>query len=218
MTARLPHELGDLAAVAQWRADTGFTGQVPDPQIVVFGSDSPRTEDRPELQVLVVEGADLQIVAAAVCASLMGKDAASITADEFTEGGRLDHEAWMRTCEQTRDAMSGLRETQSDLPEMLTELPEAFADCVKAIADLAQQKVPTLLDGPGPAAAALLASQLNPEVLPWIRPLQAGTTPVERTTWEHLRLPPVLPFKTRLNDGSLAPLAAQVLTLASRLS
>lgn len=197
---QLPSELGDFASIAKWRAQTKPADS--DDSIMVITTDSPQ----------------LRVTAAAVCAVVLGKDAATITAAEFDDEGRLNHGAWMTNCGQTRDLRYQLGTEEFEATELLPKLPESFRVCVEQIRELPGRELPALLDGPVPAAALLVAYQLAPEVLNWVRPLQLGTTPTETFTWEHLRIDPILPFKTRLNDGCLTQLATEVLRTAVSLA
>jgi NaMN:DMB phosphoribosyltransferase len=197
---RLPSELGDLADIARWRARTKPAGKS-GPTVVLSA-----TSD------------EAAVAAAAVCAVNLGKDASGLTPPNLDSDGRISYDRWMTQCATIRDQILAIRQGSSDPEEMLANLPEHLVTCVQAISELPQQQTPALLDGPTPAAAVLLAYLLDPEVLEWVRPLQPGASPTEQTIWDYLRITPVLPYVTGINDGSLGPLADVVMDTAVALA
>ncbi|MEI6621160.1 MAG: nicotinate-nucleotide--dimethylbenzimidazole phosphoribosyltransferase [Actinomycetes bacterium] len=192
----LPSELGDLADIARWRARTRPAGD-PGPTVVLSA-----TSD------------EAAIAAAAVCAVNLGKDASSLTPPNLGSDGRIQYDRWMTECASIRDQILAIRQSSSDPEEMLADLPAPLVACAQAIAELPVNQTPALLDGPTPAAAVLLAYLLDPEVLEWVRPLQPGAGPTERAIWDYLRITPILPYVTGINDGSLGPLADVVMDTA----
>lgn len=213
----MPSVLGELGPIARWRQqcsaadDTVLT-------VVTVGPDTFYEIPAEGFVVVAVEGESVPAAAAAVCGVLLGKNAAAMTAEELDDFGALDHKLWMANCEATRDLMAVIIRANVEAEDMADLLPDELWACVELIQSLPDKQIPALLDGPGPAAAALVATSLNPDALEWIRPLQPGMTPAEEMTWDHLRLTPVLTVRTRINDGSLAPLATATLETAVALA
>ena len=214
--------LGDLALIAAWLGPIRPTdlGAINEAQVVIFSEQAPEPETRTPTDLLIFACADAEatVAAATVCAVVTGMDPAGITADYFDVDWRLDHGEWMRICEQTRDLMVSITALGSDHSALLATLPPSFSACVQAILESPDRKIPVLLDGPGPAAAAVLAAQMSLDCLNWVRPLQLGTTPTELRAWDHLRLDPILRVRTRLNDGSLSELATTKVNTALALA
>lgn len=213
--------LGDLAPLRDWWLTTvGEDSEpVPTPQVLDLSTEANASEAiaaaaNSVLAVLATTSKAVVVGAAAICGIVTNSDASSLTADVIDSDGQLDHAAWMRDCEQIRDAMVKLQPWRNDFDQLLSHADSSVATCTTTIRLLTQANTALLLDGPGPAAAALLAAELSPESMALVRPLQHGSVPAETLAWEHLQLTAVLAHQTRLNNGSLAPLAAATLKTA----
>lgn len=192
--------LGDLAPIARWHADVGDPDQSIDSIPLIVGASA------------------AAVPAAALCAVILSRDAASVTPDSFDDDNRLNHQRWMSDCADIRNEIRRLEPVRDDPAALLAAVDPHIARLAADLRDLSDQAQATLVDGPVCAAAVLLAHEQTPEVLRWIRPVQIGTTPTETLTWDYLRVDPILAVHTRLVDGELADLARQTIATAVALA
>lgn len=190
--------MGDLAKVADWWSEAS-QGEPASPDTVT---------------VVTGNSAAAATAAAAVIGVGLRKHAAEVTAEIYDDRQQLDFAAWMDECDRVRDLMTSLALHMPDRSAVLAATPDDFQTAVDEILTGAGAQ---LLDGPVAAAAALLASEITPECVLRLRPLQPGVTPVEEAVWQYLQLEPILRYRTRLADASLAPLAHEAINLAVAL-
>ncbi len=193
-----PPPLGGVSAILQWWATcTGATDIAGLPE-AVLGENLVVIHDPKE---------SASPVSAAVTGLLTGRDAPSTTTSFMGLDGYLDHELWMAQCAATRDEMGRLREFRGDPTAMQAAAGRDFSDLVDQLASV-RAGTAHLIDGANAAGAALLAYEVNPEMLAISRPLQSGETAVDAIAWEYLRIAPILPIRSNLASGELAPSAA----------
>lgn len=204
---RLPVELGDLMGRVKWWLESHG---VNDPQ------DAPRAKLDKTVSVASLEDPACVPTAAAICGLLTSTDAAPLTAWTLTSDGSLDYGAWMRQCAAIRDQIGALRHTRSDAPALRAALPPTLQDLVDRLKD--EESGCLVVDGPLAAGALLLAYELNPKCLTRIRPLQRGQSPVEHTTWDYLRIQPVVPLETGYTAGQLSNVAVELINLGLDLA
>lgn len=213
--------LGELAPLAEAglriRAAYG-----PDPKIAMLsaptlsagspGEHLQQLRGDPRVPVLTGDDSSLPWAVAAV-SMLLGCDVAELIPDRFTAAGYLDHAAWSSLCERARDVLAASRE----FAHRPARIPDEVAD--PGLIALKQFMIDTagagalpvvLLDGPVPAAAALLADAAQPGSTSHLVALQPGTSRLEAMVHERLGIETLLPWHTACQDGSLAPLAIQI--------
>ncbi len=220
-----------LGALAQWWAsvnDTPNPAPISNPALVRVTKNEPIAAvdavaallPHHDVLVLSTDHGPQDIAPPAVCGALTVTDAASVTDTHYDRDGKLDHVAWMATCCAIRDRLTNLPPPGSTLVDAVTDpvtdMVTGLADnslktCVDLIVAATQAKLPVLLDGPGPAAAALVACHDSPGIAPWCRPLQQGTSPTEARAWEFLGIEPVLPVSSAMHDGRLAAAAIELI-------
>ncbi|HEX4655114.1 MAG TPA: nicotinate-nucleotide--dimethylbenzimidazole phosphoribosyltransferase [Mycobacteriales bacterium] len=81
----------------------------------------------------------------------------------------------------------------------------------------AAHRVPVLLDGLIADAAALLATQLTPDVRGYLIAGHRSTEPAAKRALEHLRLEPLIDLRLRLGEGSGAAIAVPIVQAAARI-
>ncbi len=128
---------------------------------------------------------------------------------------------WMRRCEAVRDRLrraSHARPHRDAPHELLAAAGSlALATLTGFLLQAAVRRTPALLDGPGVAAAALVAQALAAEApLWWCVPQRAGTA-TERLAYERLGVEPVLSLGVRLGEGTGALAALPLLGTAAAL-
>ena len=152
---------------------------------------------------------------------LLGTDIAELVPDQFASDGHLDHLAWSALCAQARDILSASRHfahRPTRVPDEVTD-PGLIALQRFVINNSDNNTCPVvLLDGPVPAAAALLADASQPGATAPLIALQPGTSPLESAVYKRLGIEPVLPWRTHRHDGSLAALALQLVNFAAAQS
>ena len=198
-----PPAIGGVSdLVTWWAAVTGHTRceDLPDADLasnieVVFGAEDNSTSS-----------ALASATAAAVTGLLTGRDAPSTTTSFVDDSGLIDHELWMTQCAATRDEMARLRSVRNDSSALREQVEAQLGPLVDRLADNPTGRG-VLVDGAIAAGAALLAYELNPEMLVTTRPLQIGETAVAAIVWDYLRVTPVLAVRSNLIRGELAPAA-----------
>ncbi len=220
--------VGTLGALAQWWAsvnDTPNPAPISNPALVRVTKNEPIAAvdavaallPHHDVLVLSTDHGPQDIAPPVVCGALTVTDAASVTDTHYDRDGKLDHAAWMATCCAIRDRLPKLPPPGSTLADAVTtDTVTGLADnslktCVDLIVAATQAKLPVLLDGPGPAAAALVACHDSPDIAPWCRPLQQGASPTEARAWEFLGIEPVLPVSSAMHDGRLAAAAIELI-------
>lgn len=162
---------------------------------------------------LVLLTVDEPAAARLVTAELMGLDA--VEAAGWPQERGLDDEAWMDELLALRD---GLRRT-SGLRGLLTDLLDAVASPALAAASAftvqaAVRRTPILLDGPGAAAAALVARRTGYVANQWWQAAQGESDPLHGRALRSLSLEPVTTLGVRAEDGTAARIGLDVLRVA----
>ena len=188
----------------------------PDPAAaVVWGV---RTAD-----ALVDAGADLFLVSApdlvasrVLAASLLGLDAVEVNGWPGDTG--IDDRTWMQQVTQIRDGLHHLRGQGVRPAELLDALGSArLAAATGLLLRSAARRTPSLLDGSGAAAAALLAQRLSPYARDWWQVGHLGDHPVHERCLDTLRLQALTRLGITLEDGTGALLGLNALDLAAGL-
>lgn len=218
--------LGDLAPLAEvgLRMESAC-GEVPTPVIVsatalAAGDSLGRFEDTGMPIVPVLTGSVSSLPWAVTATSMLLQcDIAELVPPCRTDDGRLDHLEWSRLCARTRDLVSA----SGELAAAPMRVPDAVADpeltaLLRFILDSRQTSPVVLIDGPVPAAAALLADTAQVGSTAHLLALQPGTSRLEAAVHERLGIRALLPWRTSLHDGSLAALALQAIGFATRRS
>lgn len=217
-------QLGELAPLAMFgqrvRSSYGAEPQVKVMSALTLASGSVREHvdalrDGTKLPVLTGDDDSLPWAVAAASV-LLGPDVAELVPDRFTSGGQLDHIDWSRLCARARDIVWEARDF-ADLPENVREViaDPPLAALARFIIDSAGVVPIVVLDGPVPAAAALLADAEKPGASAHLVSLQPGTSNLEAVILDRLSMAPVLPWHTNLKDGSLTSLALSAGALAA---
>lgn len=174
------------------------------------------TDEQPRIPVLT-GGAEFLPWAVAATAMLLESDVAELVPDRFMAEGHLDHTAWSALCAQARDVMAASRHFAHRPTRAPDEVPDPGLIALKRFmidnADAGAFPV-VLLDGPVPAAAALLADAAQPGSTAALMALQPGTSRLEAAVYERLGIESLLPWRTNCPDGSLAALAIEIIDSA----
>jgi len=135
--------------------------------------------------------------------------------------GRSDgigDEAWIRKCAAVRDARRRAWPHRNDPYRLLAVAGGAdLAALTGFLVQAAGRRVPVLLDGLVPCAAALLAQLACPPVVRWCLVGQQSGEPAHELALRRLGLTPVLRLGVELDQGVGALLALPVLRAATRL-
>lgn len=157
----------------------------------------------------VDEGADAFVLvapsspaAAALVAGLVGAEPVDVVAAG-------PH--WAREVGEVRDALRRHRDLGAlDLAEAL-----GLANVAGFVIEAARRRTPVLLDGLGPAAAALAAVKTVPRAAAYLAAGHVGPDPAQRRALEALRLEPLLDLGIRADGAAL--LALPLLRAAAAL-
>lgn len=200
--------IGGIASVLHWWATSTGSGCVAALPKAILGEN---------LTVIYDQDETPNATAAAVTALLTGRDAPTTTTSFIGMDGLLDHGLWMAHCAATRDEMTRLREFRNDSTAMRAAVNDDFGSLVDRLASVGTG-TGQLIDGANAAGAALLAHQLNSDMLERTRPLQNGETAVCAIVWDYLRIEPVLPVRSNLCAGELGPAAAALINNLTQIA
>ncbi len=154
-----------------------------------------------------------------VAAPLLDVDVAELVPDIINDDGLLDHDGWATLCAASRDRAVALAEWASMPERLIDEIHNRqIQSALGFLRRTARTGRTVLVDGPVPAAAALILAAAEPGNAAHVVPLQTGCSSLESRIWSQLGLEPVLPWHTRVHDGSLAPLALEVIFTARNQS
>jgi nicotinate-nucleotide--dimethylbenzimidazole phosphoribosyltransferase len=154
--------------------------------------------------------------AAAVIASLTGREAAEVTG----RGTGIDDARLAKKVAVVEAAVGRLR-SASLAGDPLAVLSEVGGVEIAALAGFivggASRRVPIVIDGVIAGAALLAAAADCERVLPYVIAGHRSTEPGASAVLEHLRLDPVIDLGLRLGEGSGACLALGVLEASARI-
>lgn len=151
-------------------------------------------------------------------AVILGADVPELVPDILDDEGRLDHGHWSALCAQARDQAADLSEWASMPERLIDEIRDRnFQAALGYLRRTSSSGQTVLVDGPVPAAAALILGAAAPGQADHVIPLQVGSCALETRAWSRMGIEPVLPWSTRVTDGSLAPLALTAIFTAREL-
>jgi nicotinate-nucleotide--dimethylbenzimidazole phosphoribosyltransferase len=152
----------------------------------------------------------------ALAGYLMGLD--PVETNGWPVGPDPDDDTWMDDVEATRDAHWQLRGLRGQPVAMLravgdTRLAAATAVLVRSAA----RRTPVILDGPGAAAAGLLAARCARTAPQWWVAAEASHAPLHQRTLTALGVRPLLRLELTVEDGTAAAAALALLGVAATL-
>ena len=234
---------GDAAALPPQRvAAVGVTSPLPDPlrlgvrrlpldppaepeEALAWGVDT--------ADALADEGVDLLLLAVddlrgrrVLGAELIGADAVSALGwpgadDGSTDAaltGIVDDEQWMRDVVQLRDGLRAVRGLSGEPMALLRGLGSpTLAAAAGLLLRSAGRRTPAVLDGPGAAAAALLAREQAWECSDWWQVAPVREEALTDRVVARMQLTPLSGWAVPVEDGTAALLAADVLCAAAAL-
>jgi nicotinate-nucleotide--dimethylbenzimidazole phosphoribosyltransferase len=182
---------------------------------------------------LADEGADLVLVAAGdapawrvLAAEVLGTDAVSALgwprADDGSGDaamtGVVDDERWMHEVIAVRDGLRRVRGLAGQPVALLRELGSpALAAATGVLLQSAARRTPAIVDGPGAAAAGMLARDQAWECSDWWQLCPVPDDPLVERVVARLRLTPLQGPVVAVEDGTSALLGAGVLAAAAAL-
>jgi len=132
-------------------------------------------------------------------------------------GDGIDDAAWIRKCAAIRDARRRAWPHRDDPVRLLAVAGGGdLAALAGFVIRAAARKVPVLLDGLVPCAAALVAQLACPRVVRWFCAGQLSGEPAHELALRRLGLAPVLDLGVELDQGYGGLLALPVLRAATR--
>ena len=148
---------------------------------------------------------------AAVLAALLGLDAEAVTG----RGGGLTDAAFARKKEVIRQALAVNAPDRSDPIDVLSKVGGLdIAAMCGAFLGAAASRRPVVIDGFISAVAALCACRLAPAARGYLIPSHASCEAGYRLAMEAMELEPMLQLEMRLGEGSVCPLAFEILGAA----
>jgi nicotinate-nucleotide--dimethylbenzimidazole phosphoribosyltransferase len=169
-----------------------------------------------DLIVVADVGGGSAIAAATVVAVLTGTDVASTVGSTG-----IDDREWMRRCAAVRDAARAARRALADGTDVIGLLSSVgnveLATCTGLLTQAAIRKTPVVLDGPGTAAAALVANRLSARTARWLLAGHVSPDPGHAIALGKLRLRPLFDYAISVDDGTGALLAVSHLQAAAQL-
>jgi hypothetical protein len=234
---------GDRAALPPRRvAAVGVTSPVPDPprlgvrrlpldppggpeEALAWGVDT--------ADALADEGVDLLLLAVddprgrrVLGAELVGADAVSALgwpvpddgSSDAALAGIVDDERWMRDAVELRDGLRAVRGLAGEPAALLQGLGSpVLAAAAGLLLRSAARRTPAVLDGPGAAAAALLARGQAWACSEWWQLAPVGEEALTERVVASLQLTPLSGLAVTVEDGTAGLLAADVLCAAAAL-
>lgn len=207
---------GDAADTAS-TGDTAYTADIAGAGAMGAAVADDEAERGTDLVIAAVGGT---AVAAAVAAAV----AVSVLTDlepvrVLARGARaVDPDAWMARAAQVRDTRLRIRGLRHAPGQLLAELGEpVLAAAAAFVLRAAARRTPVLLDGPGAAAAALIAFEQYPRGVRWWVSADRIDDPVHAQVISTMGLRCVLDLGVALGDGTAGLLAVPVLRAACRL-
>ncbi len=152
--------------------------------------------------------------AAALIAALCGADAEDVTG----RGTGIDAERWRHKVQVVNDALKLLQPDPHDPLAVLAALGGfEIAGLVGLALGAAARRIPVLIDGLVPGAAALVAARLAPRARAFMLAAHRSVEPGHAVTLRALALEPLLSLELRLGEASGAALALPLLEVACAL-
>jgi nicotinate-nucleotide--dimethylbenzimidazole phosphoribosyltransferase len=152
--------------------------------------------------------------AAAVAGAVLGVDAASVAG----RGSGIDDRAWMRKCAAVRDALRRARAVAADPLGLLATAGGAdLAFLSGLLLQAAARRTPVVLDGLGPATAALVAHRIAPAAADWWLAAAHYPEPAYHKALDVLALEPLLALGLQSADGTGAALTVPLIRTAAHL-
>lgn len=150
-------------------------------------------------------------VAAALIAATYGLPAAAVTG----RGTGIDDAALVHKTAVIDAALARAGDLVADPVDRLAALGSAdIAAAVGFMLGAARRDTPVLLDGLIAVAEAVVATSIDPAIVPWLRAGHRSTEPGQSVALERLGLVPMLDLGMRLGEGSGAVAAVPILRAA----
>jgi Phosphoribosyltransferase len=129
--------------------------------------------------------------------------------------GEFSDADWIVQVAAIRDGLRPVRGIR-DQPERLLEVlgSAALAAGTGLLLQAAARRTPTLLDGPGAAACALLAHRVARSTRSWWQATDAGGSALQDRVLAELRLDPLTRFGLKIEDGTAARIGLGLLEAA----
>ena len=165
---------------------------------------------------LVVLAIDDPAATRALAADLLGLDA--VEASGWPQDRDLTDETWMTEVSALRDRLRPLRALRDRPADTLRALDApATAGATALLLQAAVRRTPALLDGPGAAAAALLARRVSYRVTDWWQAAHQAPGPVHERALASLGLPALTQLDLTVEDGTAALVGLAILDRAAAL-
>ncbi len=226
--------VGRLADLAQWWASVRNDDRAAAPQrLRHVGLELPLPVDGTAQEALAWgvaaaddaadSGVDLLVLtvndplaARLVAAELMGLD--PVEASGWPQDRGQDDDSWMDEVVVLRDGLNRTRGLRGELGALLDAVGSAPMAAASALAVQATvRRTPMLLDGPGAAAAALLARRTAYTANQWWQAAHGEADGLHGRTLRSLALDPITSLGVVVEDGTAARLGLGVLTVAAEL-
>jgi len=165
---------------------------------------------------LVVLSVDDPEATRALAADLLGLDA--VEASGWPQDRGLTDEAWMAEVAALRDRLRPLRDLRDRPAEALRALDAPVtAGAAALLLQAAVRRTPVLLDGPGAAAAGLLARRVSYRVTDWWQAAHEAPDPLHERALASLGLTALTRLDIAVEDGTAALVGLAVLERAAVL-
>jgi nicotinate-nucleotide--dimethylbenzimidazole phosphoribosyltransferase len=172
---------------------------------------------------LVDAGVELLLIAApdpvpsrVLAARLLSLD--PVETNGWPHDGGIDDATWMRQVTAIRDGLRQVRNLQAQPVQLLSALGSPLlAAATGLLLRSAARRTPTLLDGPGAAAAALLTQRLSRRAPAWWQVGHLADHPIHQRCLDSLQLTALTRLGVAVEDGTGCLLGLAVLDLAAGL-
>jgi len=165
---------------------------------------------------LVVLSLDAPAAARAVTAAQLGLD--PVEASGWPAARGLDDADWMDEVADLRDRLRPLRAARDRPADLLRALGHrATASAAALLVQCAVRGTPVLLDGPGAAAAALVARSAGYTTSGWWQAAHLSPDPIHERALDALGLEPLARLGITVEDGTAGLVGLAVLEQATAL-
>jgi len=152
----------------------------------------------------------------ALAADLLGLDA--VEASGWPADRQMSDREWMDAVVELRDRLRSTRGLHGRPTDLLHGLGSpAMAAATAVLVQASGRRTPALLDGPGAAAAALLARRTAYGATAWWQAAHRGDEPLHQRILGSLGLEPLTELHLRVEDGVAIVAALALLDLAAAL-